>query len=105
MKWGKEKSMGKRILCLLLLLSVPLLLGLNVLQASKYTRLQQELSEKEAAQVEWVNKNKELITELSGLEAPARIETYAREKLGLRRAKPNEVLRVELENGRVDQVN
>jgi cell division protein FtsL len=97
--------MSKKLLAFALLLSVPLLLGLNVMQASRYSSLRQALSEKEDAQLEWVDKNKNLITDLAALEAPARIEKYAQEKLGLRRAKPDEVLRVELKNDGAEQAN
>jgi cell division protein FtsL len=81
---------------------VPVLLGLNVAQAYRYTALKAELQSLEAQQLEWVENNKRLITAISALESPERIEKIANEALGLKKAATEDTLRVEVGNGKGD---
>jgi cell division protein FtsL len=89
----------KKLGMILAALSVPVLLGLNVAQAYRYTALKAELTALEAEQREWVENNKRLITAISALESPQRIEKVANETLGLKKAKTEDILRVEVGNG------
>lgn len=94
------RDAAKKAGLLAVALSVPVLLGLNVLQAYRYTALETELSELEDRQREWMENNKRLITAISALESPERIEKMATEILGLEKAGTEDILRVEVGNGK-----
>ncbi len=89
----------KNLLMFAAILSVPLLFGLNVAQAYRYTAMRQEMERLEAEQRVWIENNKRLITAVSALEAPSRVVDISREKLGLKKAGARDILRVELKHG------
>ncbi len=96
------KGAAKKAAFLGAALSVPLLLALNVVQAYRYTALKSQLEGLEAEQREWVENNKRLITALSALESPQRIEKLANGALGLKKAGTEDILRVDVGNGKGD---
>lgn len=93
---------AKKLGLVLAALSVPVLMGLNVAQAYRYTALKAELTALETEQREWMENNKRLIAAISALESPQRIEKMADGTLGLKKAKTEDILRVEVGNGNGD---
>ena len=63
--------------------AIPVLLVINSLQALKYKKLEREVSALERKQVELVEENKRLITNISLLSNSDRIEKIASEELGM----------------------
>jgi hypothetical protein len=93
---------AKKIAMFAAILSVPLLLGLNVAQAYRYTALKSRIEGLETEQKAWVENNKRLLTAIQALEAPERVEKLAQDSLGLEKAKTQDILRVELGSGKSD---
>ena len=81
------------IVCALL---VPLLFALNAMQAARYMKVQNEVKALEQKQVELVEENKRLITDISLLSSGERIGKIAEEELGMRKAESEEIVRVEM---------
>ncbi|MCR5046193.1 MAG: cell division protein FtsL [Treponema sp.] len=75
---------------------VPLLFALNAVQADRYMRAQDEIRALEKKQVELVEENKRLITDISLLSSGERIGKIAEEELGMRKAESEEIVRVEM---------
>lgn len=75
----------------------PLLLIFEAYEAHKYTKLQEEVEQLEKKQVELVEKNRLLISEISLLSSSDRIEKIAENELGMHRAKTEDIVRVELQ--------
>lgn len=88
--------MLKRFALWLAVIGVILLLALNVGRSGRYGAMVTELEALEAEQQDWLDNNKRLIAAIAELEAPQRVEEEARERLGMERARADEVLRVEL---------
>jgi cell division protein FtsL len=80
-------------------LTIPLLLGLNAWQASRYAGLEREIGRLEDAQTEWVESNKRLIAGIAVLSSPERIEHIAVKELELERIAPEDVLQIRIEGG------
>jgi cell division protein FtsL len=81
-------------------LTIPLFLGLNVWQSNRYANLKEEIDRLEQAQADWVESNKRLIAGIAVLSSPERIEHIARDELGLRKIRPEDVLQVKIEGGK-----
>ena len=77
-------------------LLIPILLIVNAVQATRYTKLKDELSELEDAQAILVEKNRELISEISVLSSSDRIARIAERDLGMHKARKEEIVRVEI---------
>ncbi|MCR4626874.1 MAG: septum formation initiator family protein [Treponema sp.] len=77
-------------------IAIPALLVINSLQALKYKKLEREVSALEKKQVELVEENKRLITNISLLSSSDRIEKIASEELGMHKAESEEIVRVEM---------
>ena len=92
--------MKRYLLLYLIVLTIPLLLGLNAWQSSRYTSLQSEMKRLEDAQGEWVESNKRLIAGIAVLSSPKRIEHIARTELDLQKIRPENVLQIKLEGGK-----
>ncbi len=73
----------KKKLLLLLVLTIPGLLYLNVSQAHTYRALETEIDLLERKQQEWIEKNKKIIVGIEALGAPSRIYGLASEIEGL----------------------
>lgn len=85
----------KKIVVLLLALTVPVLLSLKVWQVRRYFALERENQALEEEQREWLERNKKLLAAIAVFRSPARIERLAREKLGLTREGKEPELRIE----------
>jgi cell division protein FtsL len=75
-------------------LSIPLSLGAVIWQSARYATLQREIRALTEQQEEWVNRNKRLITDITALSSPARIDRHARLDLGLKKKPPEDVLQI-----------
>ena len=89
------KSIGS----LLLTLAIPLVLFACIWQSGRYTSLENEVARLDKQQYEVIALNKRLISGISVLSAPERIERVAMEDLGMRKAQPGEITRIELKKG------
>lgn len=92
----KGKNLGWKIFTLACALLVPLLFALNAVQADRYMKAQNEIKALEQKQVELVEENKRLITDISLLSSGERIGKIAEEELGMRKAESEEIVRVEM---------
>jgi len=75
---------------------IPLLLALDAFQAHRYAELKSELAKLEAKQVEVVEQNRKLISDISLLSSSDRIEKIAESELGMHKAKSEDIVRVEI---------
>ena len=92
----KGKNLGWKIFTLACAVLVPLLFALNAVQADRYMKAQNEIKALEQKQVELVEENKRLITDISLLSSGERIGKIAEEELGMRKAESEEIVRVEM---------
>ena len=92
----KGGEIWRTVLTCVLALSIPGLLVLNGLQSRRYAALLREVEQMEARQVELVEQNKKLITEISLLSSSERIEKIAEEELGMRPAETEEIVRLKM---------
>lgn len=89
----------KNIVNAALVLAIPLMLSAVVWQSSRYMALQRETSAMELLQGDVIDSNKHLISGISLLSTPERIERVAEEELSMRRALKDEILRIALKKG------
>ncbi|MBQ7619595.1 MAG: cell division protein FtsL [Treponema sp.] len=92
----KGRDLTWRIVTITCALLVPLLFALNAIQADRYMKAQDEIKALEQKQVELVEENKRLITDISLLSSGERIGKIAEEELGMRKAESEEIVRVEM---------
>ena len=92
----KGKNLGWKIFTIVCALLVPLLFALNAMQAARYMKVQSEVKALEQKQVQLVEENKRLITDISLLSSGERIGKIAEEELGMRKAESEEIVRVEM---------
>ena len=96
-KQGEEKlNLKIHLMVYLFVILIPALLILNAVQANRYTKLKKELSNIEENQISLIEKNRELISEISMLSSSDRIERIAVNDLGMHKANKNEIVRVEI---------
>ena len=74
----------------------PALLVINSIQAMRYKKLEKEVTALEKKQVELVEENKRLITDISLLSGSDRIERIASTELNMHKAESEEIVRVEM---------
>ncbi len=91
--------MMKSIGSLILTLAIPLVLFACIWQSGRYTALENEVARLDKQQYEVIALNKRLISGISVLSAPERIERVAMDDLGMRKARPGEIMRIELKKG------
>ncbi len=91
--------MTRRVAWYLLAASIPLMLCLNVAQASRHAKLLAEVRSLEKAQREWVEENQRLIAGIAVLSSAERVESVAKNDLGLSRVAPERVLMVRIRGG------
>ena len=88
------------ILILLCAILIPAFLIVYSIQSRRYEILEQEVAELEKKQVELIEENKTLITNISILSNSNRIEKIAEEQLGMHKADSGEIVRVEMKESR-----
>ena len=99
----KMNNTVKIIIVSILAVSIPGLLILNSVQATKCRELEKSISELETKQENLVTENKKLIKDISVLSSSDRIEDIAKNELNMREAESSEIVRVEItgkENGK-----
>lgn len=88
--------MMKNIGYALLVIAMPLMLFAAAWQSSRYSSLQRETASLEKKQTEIIDSNKHLISGISILSAPDRIERMAQDELSMRKVRKDEILRIAL---------
>ena len=94
--------MSKRAL-ILIFLTVPVFLFLNVWQVYRYKNLENTIEQLEEEQQEWVEKNKRLIAGIAVLSSPERLAKLAEEDLDLRELSPGRLIRILLDSRKREQ--
>lgn len=94
MKFRHETKL-KLAACVAVIL-IPALLIVDAIQAHKYAKLKDELVKLEKKQLELVEKNRKLISDISLLSSSDRIEAIAESELGMHKAKSEDIVRVEI---------
>ncbi len=89
----------RRILVSLLLVSVPLLLMLQVLQAYRYVITSEEITSMESLQEDRLEENRRLVAGIAVYDSPERVYGVAVDSLGLETAEPDKVLQVRFPEG------
>ena len=87
----------KRIVILILICTIPLVLFISSIQAYNFMRLKDETEKIEAAQKEWIEKNKKLVASIEVLKTPERIEKIVRDELGLQKIDNKRVVTVKFD--------
>jgi cell division protein FtsL len=83
-----------------LALAIPCLLVLDSVQGRRFASVEREVAQLEKKQVDLVENNRKLITGISVLSSSDRIEKYAEEELGMRKAASHEIVRIEMKGRR-----
>jgi cell division protein FtsL len=92
--------MRRFVLLYLFSITLPLFLGVSVVQARHYADLQREVRRLDVVQEEWIEQNKRLIAEIGLYSSAERIERMAVEKLGLIKKPPEDILQIKIESRR-----
>jgi len=93
--------MNKRLIILyFFVFTIPLFLAITAQQSSRYAMLEREIRNLEIDQEIWIESNKRLIAGIAVLASPSRIEKIARDELGLTKARPEDVLKIKIDNTR-----
>jgi len=91
--------MIKNVLTVLMTIAIPLALFSSVWQTSRYTKLDIEVQSISKEQYDVIATNKRLISGITVLSTPERIEKLAIGDLKMRKALPGEIMRIELKKG------
>ena len=94
----KSSRVLKNIFYIFISILIPGLLILNAIQAERYMKVEREVRALEKKQVQLVEENKKLITDISLLSSGQRISNIAENELGMHKAESEEIVRVEMEN-------
>ncbi len=86
------------VLFIFIVLCIPVLLIIDAFQANRYKQLRRELSALERRQVELVEKNRDLISEISILSSSDRIEKIAENELKMHKVSTEDIVRVEMKS-------
>jgi cell division protein FtsL len=84
------------IIMYLLIITIPVFLGALGWQAARYGALEKEIRRNETTQEEWIAGNRRLIADIALLSSSERIESIARDELGLHKKQPEEVLQIQI---------
>ena len=94
----KSSRVLKNIFYIFIAILIPGLLILNAIQAERYMKVEREVRALEKKQVQLVEENKKLITDISLLSSGQRISNIEENELGMHKAESEEIVRVEMEN-------
>lgn len=75
----------------LLVISIPLMMGLNAWQGNKCGVIENEIKDIEEIQEKYVRENKTVVAEIAGLLAADQLDADARKK-GLRKLNPEDII-------------
>ncbi len=90
---GESKS---RFWAYLFAIAIPALLVFQSIQSYRYKKLCSEIRALEKKQVELVEQNRKLISDISILSSSERIEKIAEGELGMHKADTEDIVRVEI---------
>jgi cell division protein FtsL len=91
--------MIKNIAFIVMSIAIPFFLFCSVWQSGRYARLETEIVLLEREQIELIAVNRRIISGISVLSAPERIEKVAVEDLAMRKAQAEEITRISLKKG------
>lgn len=91
--------MLKKICYVVFTLLLPVSFFISVWQSNRFYMVQQEINQLLQEQEYLVNLNSRIISEITILSTPEVIEKKAIEKLAMRKALPDEIIRIELKRG------
>jgi hypothetical protein len=80
------------VLFFFLVLTIPLLFGVNVWHSNECGTIKKNIKQIEKAQEDCVEDNKNVVNEISQLLSVARLENDALQKLGLKKMRPEDVM-------------
>lgn len=86
--------MKERFFLYVIFISIPLVMGITVWQSARYAALKREVERNNRIQSELVEQNRKLLTEIAALSASSRIGQLARDRLGLDRKRPEDVVHI-----------
>lgn len=87
-----------RKLRLLLIMTVPVFVFVNIYQTYSYQQLDQSVAKLENQQKAWLEHNKRIIAGIAVLSSPERISTIAKDKLDLKQEPLKPALRIRVPN-------
>lgn len=87
------------VLLYFLMATIPLFFGALVWQSYRYTELEKETVNLETVQEDWVAGNRRLIAGIARLSSAERIEGIVRDRMGLVKKQPEEVLQIRITGG------
>lgn len=93
---SKKNGIKTKVLAYLIAILIPLLLVLQAFQSYRYKKLMNEIRTLEKKQVELVDQNRKLISDISVLSSSDRIEKIAKDELGMHKAGTGDIVRVEI---------
>ncbi|WP_147634577.1 cell division protein FtsL [Treponema pectinovorum] len=93
---SKKNGTKTKVLAYLIAILIPLLLVLQAFQSYRYKKLMSEIRALEKKQVELVDQNRKLISDISVLSSSDRIEKIAKDELGMHKAGTGDIVRVEI---------
>ena len=93
----KGTKIFQKIFYIAVAVLIPGLLILNAIQAERYMKIEREIKELEKKQLQLVEENEKLITDMSLLSSSQRIGAIAENDLGMHKAESEEIVRVEME--------
>lgn len=93
----KVKEFVKTLGIYLFAVCIPCLCILNSIQAKRFASVEKEVKKIETKQYELIEANKRLIAGIAILSSPERIEFLAEGTLRMRRAQPDEIIRVQIQ--------
>jgi hypothetical protein len=88
----------RKVLLVLVAAGIPALLFTNVWQGVRYTRLKDAVRRLEEEQTAWYEQNKNLLAAIGIYSSPRRLESLAARDPEVRRASPEDVVRVQVES-------
>lgn len=91
--------MIKNVCALLLAIAIPVLLFSIVWQSHRYASLERDIARIEREQQRLVEENRRMISGISVLSTPERIQRVATEDLGMRKAETHEIMRISISKG------
>ena len=90
------KIKTKKGLILIIVLSVPAFLYINVWQTIRYEMVDSQIEVLESEQHAWVEENKKIIIGIEVLGSPARIDAIAAETAGLKKGRDLNAIRIDV---------
>jgi predicted negative regulator of RcsB-dependent stress response len=85
---------------IVMVLTVPLLFGINAWQANKCGELQREINRLQREQAEVTEKNREAIAGITELLATSTLENNVREIPGLKKMSPEDIVLIRITGGK-----